>query len=168
MNKMIFHACICGVFLLTGCANNGPRPGQENTRSAQQGTSKICEGMNTKGEVVDSSKIDGGCGKIVRVGEYEGELIGIPANKNIFLKLKIGMTSKQVMDIIGAPTDQGTYGTGKAFIPFAGMFMKDTVRTEFAYKGAGRLVFSHGGLAGDITTLRLMRIVYNSKDTGYR
>src|SRR5438874_12253227 len=48
----------------------------------------------------------------------EGEIVGTPAKNSTFTKLELGMGMKQVMDLIGPPTDQGAYVTGKAFIPF--------------------------------------------------
>jgi hypothetical protein len=49
-----------------------------------------------------------------------------------FTRLQIGMPMKQVTDLIGQPSDQGAYITGKAFIPF--YFGGDTHRQELVYK----------------------------------
>ncbi|SMQ97805.1 hypothetical protein PD885_00537 [Xanthomonas fragariae] len=75
--------------------------------------------MNADGEVIKSSDVEAGYGETVKgANDYEGEITGKPAPGSKFTQLKIGMPMKQVTDLIGQPTDQGSYVTGKAFIPF--------------------------------------------------
>lgn len=93
-----------------------------------------------------------------------GEVATAPAASSFFSKVKVGMYSKQVMDLIGAPTDQKSYQTGKAFIPFH--FGGDNYRTEYHYKGEGTLTFSGGGM-GDIGSLKLIKINPDPDETGY-
>jgi len=95
----------------------------------------------------------------------EGEIVGTPAKNSKFTRLKIGMGMKQVTDLIGQPTDQGAYVTGKAFIPF--YFGSDRYRHELVYKSQGRLVFA-GGSVGNPSVGRLIRIVHNADESGYR
>ena len=95
----------------------------------------------------------------------EGEIVGTPAKNSKFTRLKIGMGMKQVTDLIGQPTDQGAYVTGKAFIPF--YFGSDRYRHELVYKSQGRLVFA-GGSVGNPSAGRLIRIVHNANESGYR
>src|SRR6266853_4213516 len=95
----------------------------------------------------------------------EGEIIGTPAKNSKFTQLELGMGRRQVMDLIGPPTDQGAYVTGKAFIPF--YFGSDRYRHELAYKGQGRLVFA-GGSRGNLGVGRLIRITHNENESGYR
>ncbi len=95
----------------------------------------------------------------------EGEIVGTPVKNSKFTKLKMGMGMKEVTDLIGQPTDQGAYVTGKAFIPF--YFGSDRYRHELVYKGQGRLVFA-GGSVGNPSVGRLIRIVHNDKEPGYR
>jgi len=38
---------------------------------------------------------------------WEGEILGTPVKDSSFTKLQIGMSLKQVTDLIGEPTDQG-------------------------------------------------------------
>jgi hypothetical protein len=96
---------------------------------------------------------------------WEGDIVGKPAPGTRFTKLTIGMGMKQVTDLIGPPTDQGSYVTGKAFIPF--FFGSDRYRHEMAYKGLGRLVFA-GGSAGDYSSGHLIEITHNTAESGYR
>jgi hypothetical protein len=99
------------------------------------------------------------------LGDWEGDIIGKPAPGSRFTKLTIGMGMKEVTDLIGPPTDQGSYVTGKAFIPF--FFGSDRYRHEMAYKGMGRLVFA-GGSVGDYTSGHLIEITHNAAESGYR
>ncbi|MDD5277628.1 MAG: hypothetical protein PHR16_16300 [Methylovulum sp.] len=91
------------------------------------------------------------------------QVIGnIPANSP-FAKIKIGMSSKQVHDLIGEPTDTESYSTGKAFIPF--YFGDDVMRTEDLYKGLGRVVYTGAGIGG--VNFKVYQIVYDTSEDGY-
>jgi hypothetical protein len=120
--------------------------------------------MNENGEVIDSSAVEAGYGQEVKgLGDWEGEIVGKPAPNSKFTRLQIGMPMKQVTDLIGPPTDQGAYVTGKAFIPF--FFGSDRYRHELAYKGQGRLVFAGEAMG---TNAHLVWIIHNANDSGYR
>jgi hypothetical protein len=115
--------------------------------------------------VTDSSKVESGQGTQVKgINDWEGEITGLPVAGSRFTKLKIGMPMQQVIDLIGSPTDQGAYVTGKAFIPF--YFGSDKARWEATYKGQGRLIFSNQ--AGFGTGQYLTWIIYNENEPGYR
>ena len=123
-------------------------------------------GMDAQGNVVDSSKVEAGSGRTVKgLNDYEGEITGNPAPGSKFAKLQIGMPMKQVTDLAGAPTDQGAYMTGKAWIPF--YFGGDRHRYEMTYKGQGRLIFAGGGM-GDFSSGNLIWIIHNRNEPGYR
>lgn len=97
-----------------GASSSAPAPAQPAATA-----SKTPPGMNDRGEVIDSSKVEGGHGQKVKgVGGWEGEITGKPAPGTKFTRLQIGMSRQQVLDIVGQPTDQGAYVTGKAWIPF--------------------------------------------------
>jgi len=141
---------------LTGCASN----------SAKQDAAGPAAGINSSGQVVDSSKVEAGTGRAVKgINDWEGEISGTPAKGSKFTKLQIGMPMKQVTDLIGPPTDQGSYITGKAFIPF--YFGPDKHRYEMVYKGLGRLIFA-GGSIGDFSSGNLIWIIHNANEGGYR
>jgi hypothetical protein len=57
-------------------------------------------------------------------------------------KIQKGMGIKEVIDLLGPPTDQHTHITGKVFAPF--YFGDDAAETDFLYKGLGRVTFSGG------------------------
>ena len=130
---------------------------------------KSTAGMDASGRVIDSSKVQAGSGKQVKgKDDWEGEITGIPAPGSKFTKLQIGMGMREVMDLAGAPTDQGAYVTGKAFIPW--YFGSDKHRQELVYKGMGRLIFASGGGFGwgGSSGGNLVWIIHNSNEGGYR
>ena len=152
---------IAAMTALAGCATTGAGPG-----SGQPAQAAVAPGMNAAGEVVDSSQVSGGSGRMVKgIGGWEGEITGKFAPGSRFTRLQIGMPRKQVTDLIGSPTDQGAYVTGKVFIPF--YFGTDRYRFELVYKGQGRLVFA-GGSLGDFTSGHLIWIINNPNESGYR
>ncbi|MEP6719887.1 MAG: hypothetical protein ABJA77_00460 [Variovorax sp.] len=123
-------------------------------------------GMDARGNVVDSSKVEAGSGRTVKgLNDFEGEITGNPAANSKFARLQIGMSTRQVQDIAGPPTDQGAYITGKAWIPF--YFGADRHRFEMTYKGQGRLIFAGGGM-GDFSSGNLIWIIHNPNEAGYR
>lgn len=115
--------------------------------------------------VTDSTKAEAGQGTQVKgINEWQGEISGVPAAGSRFTKLKIGMSQQQVTDLVGQPTDQGAYVTGKAFIPF--YFGSDKTRWEMVYKGQGRLIFSNQ--AGFGSGHYLTWVIHNANEGGYR
>lgn len=115
--------------------------------------------------VTDSSKVEAGQGTTVTgLNEWQGEITGIPAANSRFTQLRIGMPQQQVVDLVGQPTDQGAYITGKAFIPF--YYGSDKSRWEMVYKGQGRLIFSNQ--AGFGSGYYLTWIIHNANEGGYR
>jgi hypothetical protein len=140
---------------LIGCVSNSSKPEAGSTA-----------GLDSSGRVVDSGKVEAGSGRTVKgIDDWEGEITGKPAPDSKFNKLKIGMPMKQVTDLIGQPTDQGSYITGKAFIPF--YFGPDQHRYEMVYKGQGRLIFASGSI-GDFSSGHLVWIIHNANESGYR
>jgi hypothetical protein len=92
------------------------------------------------------------------------EVVGVPAPGSKFAKVQVGMYSKQIVDLIGPPSDQKTYMTGKAWIPFH--FGGDNSRTEYHYKGEGVLTFANGGV-GDLGSMKLIRVTVDTQESGY-
>ena len=89
--------------------------------------------------------------------------VKIPASSP-FAKIKVGMSQKQVHDLIGQPTDQKTYTTGKMFIPF--YFGDDMSRFEESYKGMGKITFTGAGIGG--VNWKVYNISYDPNETGYQ
>ena len=80
-------------------------------------------------------------------------------------KITKGMVMSDVAQILGQPTDQNQYVTGKAFIPF--YYGDDVSRIEWHYKGLGRVVFTGGGAWGQRGGV-VEWVDYDPKETGYR
>lgn len=62
------------------------------------------------------------------------------------VRVRPGMSKKEVRDLLGEASDENSYPTGKAFIPF--YFGNDARRTSWYYKGVGRVVFADGNVFG--------------------
>jgi hypothetical protein len=147
-NRYVFAAtAIVAIFLLAGC------------QTAQKSGSTATTAPSAKAESPTDTKMVKG------INGWEGEISGKPAPGSKFTKLQIGMGMKQVTDLIGQPSDQGAYVTGKAWIPF--YFGSDRYRHEMVYKGQGRLIFA-GGSVGDYSSGHLISIIHNAQESGYR
>lgn len=166
-SKAMLPAAIAITALLAGCVTMpGSKSDSGSSPAAAPAAPKSKAGMDDRGNVIDPSKVESGSGTTVKgINDYEGEIVGNPAPGSKFPQLKIGMSMKQVTDIVGPPTDQGAYITGKAFIPF--FFGSDTYRHELHYKGWGRLIFA-GGSMGDMSNGHLIWIIHSANETGYR
>ena len=99
----------------------------------------------------------------VNVNGTEGEITGTPARGSKFSRIGIGMSMKQVTDLIGEPTDQSSHMTGKSFIPF--YFGGDMARIEYFYRGEGQVSFSPTGFGS--TNFVVREITVNRAETGY-
>jgi hypothetical protein len=81
------------------------------------------------------------------VVESGGSTVAAPAPPSSPLsKIQLGMHKMQVADILGRPSDENSYATGKIWIPF--YFGNDARRTCWYYKGMGRVVFADGNAFG--------------------
>ena len=81
-----------------------------------------------------------------RNGAFDGEIVGTVASNSRFAKLQIGMTMREVSDLIGAADDMLRHETGKRWIPF--YFGNDAQRIQTMYKGEGCLSFTGGNIYG--------------------
>ena len=93
----------------------------------------------------------------------ESRIVGdIPAGSP-FSKVKLGMTKGMVHELIGQPTDEMTYSTGKMWIPW--YFGKDMTRMEEMYKGQGRITYTGAGMGG--ANYKVYRVVYDPTEDGH-
>ena len=110
---------------------------------------------------------EGDTRRVKGINDWEGDITGKPGPGSRFTQLQIGMPMRQVTDLVGAPTDQGAYVTGKAFIPF--YYGGDRYRHELVYKNQGRLIFAGGnGWRGGGGSGNLIWIIHNASEGGYR
>lgn len=100
---------------------------------------------------------------------------GNPPADQPFGKLKIGMKYDEAMAILGKPTAERGYCTGKQRIPF--YMGRDRAFTEYAYKGQGKVYFYsdlstitalHGAIhsCSAKDPFELARIEYDPNDPG--
>jgi len=173
LNRALLLAVLAAA--AAGCAQMGGGSKSDNSAAAPASTGapapaaasgKVWPGMNADGDVIDASKVEAGHGQQVKgLNDFAGEITGRPAPGSRFTQLQIGMGIRQVEDLVGPPTDQGAYITGKAFIPF--YFGSDRTRFELVYKGQGRLIFAGGGI-GDFSSGNLIWIINSASEPGYR
>ena len=67
-------------------------------------------------------------------------IVGNPPADHPFGKLKIGMTYDEVIAIVGKPTSESSWCTGKQHIPF--YFGNDKGRAQAIFNGMGKLEFN--------------------------
>lgn len=79
-----------------------------------------------------------------------------PAGSSL-ARVEVGMTDAQVRKILGEPDNSNAYMTGKAWIPF--YYGPDTHRTDWMYKGQGRVVFSRNRWSGG---LKVVNVLYSA------
>ena len=94
----------------------------------------------------------------------EAAIVGNPPADSPFGKLKIGMSYEEVIAIVGKPTNQHDFCTGKHRIPF--YFGDDRARTEAFFKGMGKLDFygADGGFWGKCGMQKILGLVYIEYD----
>ena len=77
-------------------------------------------------------------------------------------KVAMNMAPSQVQEVMGTPTNQKSYITGKMFIPW--YFGSDSgSRVEYAYKGQGRVVFAVNRWSGQ---QNVVRVDYDPNEDG--
>lgn len=69
----------------------------------------------------------------------DGSVTGNPPAEHPFAKVKPGMKFEEAIAILGKPTSERAYCTGKHHIPF--YFGRDRALTEYYYKDQGIVVF---------------------------
>jgi hypothetical protein len=68
-------------------------------------------------------------------------------------KVSNGMTDTDVRRILGEPDSSKAYQTGKAWIPY--YYGGDTARTEYIYKGLGRITMTRNRYTGGLSVIRV-------------
>jgi hypothetical protein len=76
-----------------------------------------------------------------------------PAPGSPLSRVAVGMTEAQVIEILGPPTSQQNYVTGKAWIPW--YYGPDTSRLDYRYKGVGLISFSRNRYSGAAQVIRV-------------
>lgn len=134
MSFLLRSAVIAALLVVSGCASHQAST-QLSAKSSEAPSAPAVKSADANKTVVESKD-----------GHPGGELIGTPAKNSKFAKLKIGLTFRQVSDLIGAPDDISRHETGKRWIPF--YFGGDAQRLEVLYKGEGCLTYTGGNIFG--------------------
>lgn len=138
---------LAGFVVIAGCA--GQKPVQNSAAQANEPVTKPQNSAVTTNETTAkqrSSATPGG--RIVKSkgGDFDGEVIGNAAPQSKFSKLQIGMSTREVSNLIGVADDEHQHETGKRWIPF--YFGGDVQRRQVLYKGEGCLTFTAGNQFG--------------------
>lgn len=154
---------LLAALLIVGCANKAAQPEKAEANAPAPVAAAPAPVKETKKDDRDKNTT-----KVTGLNGQEGEIIGTPAPNSKFRSLQIGMSARQASDIAGQPNDSGSYITGKAWIPF--YYGNDRYRFEYAYKGSGRLIFAGSSAWGGwgSTQGRLIKIIHDKNDSGYR
>ncbi len=153
----LLPALIAAAVLLGACGHRKPAP-SESTASTAPRAEKAPRAAEAESKPAPADKVE----KVEDDGKT-GEVRGTPAADSKFTQLRMGMSMKEVIAVIGKPTDKHSYITGKGFWSSSG---PDNYRQEFIYKGLGRLTFSsNGGLSLES---QLIRIIHNADEKGTR
>jgi len=143
-------------------AKQAAQPAPAPAAAAQAPSASGSYNLSKNKPITDSSQAQAGEGtKVKGINDWEGEISGIPAAGSKFAKLKIGMTIDEVFRLIGMPSGQSQYPTGKTHIPF--YHGADRWRQEAIYNGHGRLVFSQQGGWG-ASGYNLIWIIHNARE----
>ncbi len=76
----------------------------------------------------------------------------IPASSPLS-RVRLGMSDVRVREALGNPDHAVAYQTGKRWIPF--YWGPDTRRTDWMYRGMGRVVFSRNQYSGALKAIRV-------------
>lgn len=106
-------------------------------------------------------------------GDVEAAVTGSPPAEHPFAKVQPGMKFDEAVQILGKPTSERAFCTGKHYIPF--YYGRDRAYTEYYYQGQGVVVFyteiSTWGIGryahcSPKTPFELAEVHYNPKETG--
>ncbi len=112
--------------------------------------------------VLGGCATSGGSGEAGSSAEATGKPRGVaPPAGSPLSKVELGMSDTDVRKAIGEPTSSHSYMTGKSWIPF--YYGTDTTRSEWQYKGQGRVVFSRNQYTGG---LKVIRVDYDPDEQG--
>ena len=105
-----------------------------------------------------------GCAKSGPSPEASGQSrVGPPPPASSPLaRIQEGMRPEDVTKILGTPSHQKAYPSGKAWIPW--YFGPDRWRSAYFYKGMGRVIFK--GEGGFSTGSSVLRVEYDPSEPG--
>lgn len=154
----VLAVALTSTVLAAGCAQMNALMGKKSDSDATTATASSNTSNSTQAAPATQQTSDKATHSESAKGIYGNPPAGSP-----FSKLKVDMSSKEVLDLIGPPTDQKSYMTGKAWIPF--YYGSDRYRMEYRYKHQGVITFAGGsGFSGAFT---VYRVIYDPQESGY-
>ena len=142
MKRVSKRLCaLVSIVLLGACAGKGMAPSQP---AAQQ--PGAAAPATRAAPAADAAATPGARVVKSRDGRFDGEMIGTPAAGSKFSRLQIGMTMREVNNLIGTPNDMTRHETGKRWIPF--YYGNDAQRMQVLYKSEGCLTYTGGNVFG--------------------
>ena len=102
---------------------------------------------------------DGGGGSGNQRGGNYPAGYSAPPEGTFFADVRLDANEYDVRKLLGEPDRADAYQTGKALIPF--YFGSDEARTDWFYRGQGRIVFSRNRYTG---ALKVVKILYNADE----
>jgi len=102
---------------------------------------------------------DGGGGSGNQGGGSYPAGYSAPPEGTLFADINLDASEYDVRKLLGEPDRANAYMTGKAGIPF--YFGGDVARTDWFYRGQGRVVFSRNRYTG---ALKVIKILYNADE----
>ena len=85
-----------------------------------------------------------------------------PVTEGKLSQISEGMSNGDVVSILGSPTSEQSYTTGKQWIPY--YYGSDTSRVDYKYAGLGVVTFSRNRYSGN---LKVVSVVSDLSEDGY-
>jgi outer membrane protein assembly factor BamE (lipoprotein component of BamABCDE complex) len=97
----------------------------------------------------------GGCASGGSAGDgMPSQVQSAPPVDSKLARIRAGMSDYDVRRILGRPDESSAYLTGKARIPF--YYGSDTHRSDWMYKGVGRVIFSRNRYSGALSVVQIL------------
>jgi hypothetical protein len=131
-NRLALATSLSVMFLAAACAANKPAaaPAAASAESEPAAERAAAEPAKAKGKAPNPA----------------------PAGSPL-AKITNGMADTDVRRILGEPTSSKSYQTGKQWIPY--YYGPDTARTEYIYKGQGRITLTRNRYSGGLSVIRV-------------
>ena len=88
-----------------------------------------------------------------------GSVYSAPPAGSKLAEVSLESSDAAVRQVMGEPDDSNAYMTGKGWIPF--YYGPDTHRTDWIYRGQGRVVFSRNRWTGGV---KVIKVMYNPNE----
>lgn len=139
-NRLALATSLSVMFLAAACAANKPA-------AAPAATSAESEAAAESAAAPANAKAEAKAAKAKAKAPNPA-----PAGSPL-AKISNGMADTDVRRILGEPSSSKSYQTGKQWIPY--YYGPDTARTEYIYKGLGRITLTRNRYSGGLSVIRV-------------